>query len=292
MRQFLSVWGCALALLLCAGVAVLGRPQETRPINVSVDVVLVNVSVTNDNNEALMDLEAKDFTVFEDRVEQQVRYFSRETLPISLGVVFDVSSSMTAEAAVARDAAISFLRASTQGDEYFLVPFNNTARIAEDFTSNISRLENRLLASQPTGKTALYDAMYVGLDHVQSGQYPRKALLVITDGVDNNSRYTRSNIRELLRESDVQVYSIDLGLARVKEFSDMTGGTSYRTTPAKLQETTRRLAADMKNQYVLGYISSNPSKDGEWRKIQVKLNSSLHKERLTVRAREGYYAEK
>jgi Ca-activated chloride channel family protein len=281
----------AIVIVLCAVGISLGRPQEARPIRVAVDVVLVGVSVMNSNHEMLTDLEAKDFTVFEDRVEQKIQYFSTETLPISLGIVFDVSSSMMPEAALARDATISFLRNSTQGDEYFLVPFGDTVSIAEDFTTNISRLETRLAAVWPKGKTALYDALYVGVNHVRQGQHPRKALLLITDGVDNKSRYTRSNVRELLRESGVQVYSIDLGLARIKEFSEMTGGSSYRTTPGRMRETTRRLAADMKNQYVLGYVSSNPSKDGAWRKIQVKVSSPLHKDRLVVRARQGYYGE-
>jgi Ca-activated chloride channel family protein len=228
--------------------------------------------------------------LFEDKVQQEIRYFSNEDAPVSLGVIFDASGSMDEKAAFARDAAISFLKTSTREDEFFLVQFSDYAWLTQDFTTNVSRVESRLASLRTQGSTALYDALYLGLTKVTSGLHSRKALLLITDGVDNHSRYSRGDIRRFLREADVQVYSIDLGRALIGEFSEITGGHSYRTSVNGLWETSRKIAAEMKNQYVLGYVSSNTTKDGTWRKIRVKVDPAARKGRLSVRAKDGYYA--
>jgi Ca-activated chloride channel family protein len=136
----------------------------------------------------------------------------------------------------------------------------------------------------------MYDALYLGLSNIRKGINAKKALLLITDGMDNSSRYTRGNIREMLRESDVQVFSIDLGYSVVGEFSEISGGHSYRTSISGIWETCRKIAAELKNQYILGYVSSNTTKDGAWRKIHVRVNRPPTKGGLTVRAREGYYS--
>ena len=277
------------ALMFCA-VAVLPAQEILNTLRVSVDVVLVNVTVTDSRNETVTGLGQEDFELFEDKVQQEIRYFSNEDAPVSLGVIFDASGSMDEKAAFARDAAISFLKTSTREDEFFLVQFSDYAWLTQDFTTNVSRVENRLASLRTQGSTALYDALYLGLTKVSAGLHSRKALLLITDGVDNHSRYSRGDIRRFLREADVQVYSIDLGRALIGEFSDITGGHSYRTSINGLWETSRKIAAEMKNQYVLGYVSSNATKDGTWRKIRVKVDPAARKGRLSVRAKDGYYA--
>jgi Ca-activated chloride channel homolog len=280
-----------LALLLSIVVAALGQKEQTnKTVNVTVELVLVNVIVTNSNNEVVTDLLPEDFVLSEDKVQQDIRYFSTESGPISLGIIFDVSGSMEKDAGIARDAAITFLKNSTQGDEYFLVKFSDKARLEQDFTTNIELLRERLPLYPPKGATAMYDALYLGLSNIRKGLNAKKALLLITDGMDNSSRYTRGNIREMLRESDVQVYAIDLGYSLVGEFSEISGGHAYRTSTSGLWETCRKIAAEMKNQYVLGYVSTNTTKDGAWRKIHVRINRPPTKGGLTVRAREGYYA--
>jgi Ca-activated chloride channel homolog len=277
------------ALVFCAA-AVLPAQEILNTLRVSVDVVLVNVTVTDSRNETVTGLDQEDFELFEDKVQQDIRYFSNEDAPVSLGVIFDASGSMDEKAAFARDAAISFLKTSTREDEFFLVQFSDYAWLTQDFTTNVSRVESRLASLRTQGSTALYDALYLGLTKVSSGLHSRKALLLITDGVDNHSRYSRGDIRRFLREADVQVYSIDLGRALIGEFSEITGGHSYRTSVNGLWETSRKIAAEMKNQYVLGYVSSNTTKDGTWRKIRVKVDPAARKGRLSVRAKDGYYA--
>src|SRR4029077_9173440 len=145
--------------------------------------------------------------------------------------------------------------------EYFLIEFSNRAEVTEDFTTDISRLRDQLSLKPAAGATALYDAVYLGLSKAKAGNNPKKALLLITDGEDNHSRYSRGNIREFLRESDVQIYSIDLGRALIGELSEMTGGHSYRTSVAGLQKVCEKIAAELKNQYVLGYLPSNGAKN-------------------------------
>lgn len=277
------------ALMFCAAV-VLPAQEILNTLRVSVDVVLVNVTVTDSRNETVTGLAQENFELFEDKVQQEIRYFSNEDAPVSLGVIFDASGSMDEKAAFARDAAISFLKTSTREDEFFLVQFSDYAWLTQDFTTNVSRVESRLASLRTQGSTALYDALYLGLTKVTSGLHSRKALLLITDGVDNHSRYSRGDIRRFLREADVQVYSIDLGRALIGEFSEITGGHSYRTSVNGLWETSRKIAAEMKNQYVLGYVSSNTTKDGTWRKIRVKVDPAARKGRLSVRAKDGYYA--
>jgi Ca-activated chloride channel homolog len=282
-----------LFLLLSVVLAVYAQRNEpNKVLKVDIDLVLVNASVTNANNEVVGNLQKENFQLFEDKVEQEIRYFSSETTPISLGIIFDASHSMESKIDFARKAAVTFLENGTPEDEYFLVEFNTKARIAQDFTTDITRLRNHLIYVPPQGSTAMYDALYLGLSKVKKeGQNVKKALLLITDGEDNHSRYTRGNIREFIRESDVQIYSIDLGRALIGELSDMTGGHSYRTSVDRLQKVCEKIAAELKNQYVLGYLPSNSAKNGDWRKLRVKVNPPGG-ERMYVRAKEGYFAPK
>src|SRR5437867_1555127 len=226
-RKFLPL----TAIFSLAVAAYAQREEIAKVISVDINLVLVNASVTNAANEVVTDLRKEDFQLFEDKVEQEIRYFSSETAPISLGIIFDASHSMESKIDLARKAAVTFLENGTPEDEYFLVEFNTKARIAQDFTTDITRLRNHLIYVPPQGSTAMYDALYLGLSKVKKeGQNVKKALLLITDGEDNHSRYTRGNIREFIREAGVPIYSIDLGRALIGELSDMTGGHSYRTS--------------------------------------------------------------
>jgi Ca-activated chloride channel family protein len=274
------------ALFFAAGVVCAAQ----KPIKVDVDLVMVNVSVTNSENNLVRDLTADHFQLFEDRVEQKIKYFSSEVAPMSLGIVFDVSQSMKKKLDFAKAAAVRFLETGTLEDEYFLVEFSNRAQIAQNFTTDITRLRDRLAFKPAQGETALYDAVYLALAEVKAGQNPKKALLLITDGEDNHSRYSRGDVRELLRESDVQIYVIDLGRALLGDLAEMTGGRSYRTSVENLEETCEKIAQEIKSQYVLGYESTNTSKDGKFRKVRVRTAAPAGMPRLHVRAREGYYA--
>ena len=234
LLPFLSLWShlwetdaefyCRRTGVLCR--SRLPAQEILNTLRVSVDVVLVNVSVTDSRNETVTGLVQEDFELFEDKLQQEIQYFSNEDAPVSLGVIFDVSGSMDEKAAFARDAAITFLKTSTREDEFFLVQFSDYAWLTQDFTTNVSRVENRLASVHTRGSTALYDALYLGLSKLRDGLHSRKALLLITDGVDNHSRYSRGDIRRFLREADVQVYSIDLGAPSL--------GSSLRSREAAL----------------------------------------------------------
>ena len=258
-------------------------------IKVDIDLVMVNVSITDSENHVITDLKPEHFQLFEDKVEQKIQYFSSEAAPLSLGIVFDISHSMENKLELARAAAVRFLETGTPEDEYFLIEFSNRAEVAEDFTNDISRLRDLLSFRAAEGATALYDAVYLGLSKVKNGSNPKKALLLITDGEDNHSRYSRANIREFLRESDVQIYVIDLGRALIGDLAEMTGGHSYRGSVDDLGEICEKIALELKSQYVLGYESSNTNRDGKYRKIRVRTAPPAGITKINVRAREGYY---
>jgi Ca-activated chloride channel family protein len=276
-----------VVFLLLAG-GVLYAAQKS--LKVDVELVMVNASVADSENHSLTDLKPENFQIFEDKVEQKIRYFSSEAAPVSLGIVFDISHSMERKLDFAKDAAVRFLETGTPDDEYFLIEFSSRARLAEGFTSDIRRLRDRLSLTPAEGATALYDAVYLGLSKLKSGQNPKKALLLITDGEDNHSRYSRGDIRQVVRESDAQIYVLDLGRALIGDLAEMTGGHSYHTNVNDLEETCEKIALDMKNQYVIGYESTNRNHDGKFRKLRVKVTPPAGMSRISVRARDGYFA--
>src|SRR5215470_7872458 len=275
-------------VLLAAGLA----HATQKALKVDVDLVMVNVTVTESDGRPLTNLKPDSFQVFEDKVEQQVRYFSSEAAPVSLGIIFDISHSMEKKLRFAKDAAVKFLETGTPDDEYFLVEFASRAKIAEGFTSDITRLRDKLSLVPAQGNTALYDAVYLGLAQLKKGQNPKKALLLITDGEDNHSRYSRGDIREFVREADAQIYVIDLGRALVGDLAEMTGGHSYHASVSDLEDTCEKIALELKSQYVIGYESTNANKDGKFRKLRVKVTPPAGMAKLNARTRNGYIAAK
>jgi Ca-activated chloride channel family protein len=286
MKRVRSVFVAAIFVFgACAAVYAVQKS-----LKVDVELVMVNVSVVDSDNRSLTDLNSENFQIFEDKVEQKIQYFSSEATPVSIGIVFDISHSMERKLDFAKDAAVRFLQTGTPDDEYFLVEFASRARLAEGFTSDIRRLRDRLSLIPAEGATALYDGVYLGISKLKSGQNPKKALLLITDGEDNHSRYSRGDIRQVVRESDAQIYVIDLGRALIGDLAEMTGGHSYRTNVNDLEETCEKIALEMKNQYVIGYESTNQNRDGKFRKVRVRVTPPAGMSKLTVRARDGYFA--
>ena len=281
-----------------------------RQLNVDVDVVLVNATVTDAQGHYVAKLEQEGFRLWEDRIEQKIEYFASEDIPQTVGILFDVSGSMHNKITVAQEAVMKFLQMGKRDDEFFLIQFNDRAELSIDFTSNFARLEKQLVTASADGNTALYDAIYLGLQKVRAAHNPRKALLLITDGEDNWSSYTLSEVKEFLKESDAQLYAIgieswdshpslrpqerrDPRIARMvlKELSDISGGRAFfATSVADLDDICTRIAIELQSQYVLGFISTNTNKDGKWRKISLKVEPAKNSPRLYVRAKRGYYA--
>ena len=281
------------------------KPEKQSPtLKIDVDLVLVNATVTDSLNRYVSGLEQNHFQIWEDKVEQKVEYFNAEDVPISVGVIFDVSGSMKDKIATARDAAATFLKTGNPEDEYFLELFANRPELASDFTTDVTKLQSKLIMTPAKGMTAMYDSVYLGLEKLKEANNPKKALLLITDGEDNRSRYTFQNVKEFVKEQDVQIYGIGIvdewnsqlsagrtGRAMVEELADLTGGRAlFPDSVYELEDICTKIAVELKNQYVIGYHSTNGAKDGKWRKIRLKVNPPKGIQRLNVRAKQGYYA--
>ena len=276
-----------------------------RPIQVDVNVVLVTVTVTDSLNRLVTGLEKEHFRVFEDKEEQEVLHFSSEDVPISLGLVFDASGSMSNKMRKSRMAALEFFRSANPQDEFFLVDFNDRPRLVSDFTHRIEDIQDRLIFTAAKGRTALLDAIYMALNHMRHGVHRKKATLIISDGGDNNSRYSQNEIKSLVREADVQIYAIGIynpysargtpeemaGPGLLTGLAESTGGRQFSVSNLNaLPDVAAKIGLELRNQYVLGYVSANRDKDGKWRKIKVKLNPPRGLPPLHVYAKTGYYA--
>ena len=282
-------------------------PEQKLPtpsIKVDVDLILINATVTDPNNRFVTGLEKEHFQVFEDRVQQKITEFSNEDVPTSIGLLFDVSSSMSDKIGRAKDAAIAFLKTGNPEDEFFLITFADRPNVDEEFTNDISSIQNRLAYKSAKGCTTIYDAVYLALDKMKKGHNPKKAILVVTDGEDTCSRYSLVNVRNSVKESDVQIYAIGIvssfysdfaqgrsGRAVLEEMTELTGGKAYFPNSVyELEDICTKIAIELKNQYILGYSSSNTAKDGRWRKVKVKLNAPKGLPSLSIRAKTGYFS--
>jgi Ca-activated chloride channel family protein len=276
---------------------------HTKPMMVDVDLVLVNVTITDPMNRLVTGLEKDNFKVFEGSKEQQIRHFSSEDAPISLGVIFDVSGSMKTKMEKAKEAVIEFFKTANPQDEFFMITFADRPELLADFTQSVQDIQSKVVFAVPDGRTALLDAIYMGMDKMQQAHNPRKALLIISDGGDNRSRYTDTEIKNLVKEADVQIYAIGIydrtfvtpeeaaGPPLLNEITEVTGGRTFTIdNPNDLVDVATKIGIELRNQYVLGYRPNNPARDGRWRKIKVKLSPPKGLPPLTVYAKTGYYA--
>jgi Ca-activated chloride channel homolog len=276
---------------------------HTPPMKVDVDLVLVNVTVTDPMNRIVTGLEKENFQLFEGSTGEVIRHFSSEDAPISLGVIFDMSGSMSDKIEKARDAAIAFLKTANPQDEFFMIAFSDRPELLTDFTHSVPDVQSKLIYTIPKGRTALLDAIYLGLDKMHEARNPKKALLIISDGGDNRSRYTEGEVKNLVKEADVQIYAIGIfdylektpeeahGPELLDAITDATGGRTYRINdPSELADTATKIGMELRNQYVLGYRPSNNKHDGKWHKVKVKLVPPKGLPPLHVYAKAGYYA--
>jgi Ca-activated chloride channel homolog len=272
-------------------------------IRVDVNLVLVPVTVTDPLNRLVTGLERQDFFLYENNALQKIKSFSAEDAPVSIGIIFDLSGSMSDKINRARNSILEFMRTANPQDEFFVIGFNDRPELIMDFTNSVDNIESRLLTVKPGHRTALLDAIYFGLNKMKQAKNERKALLVVSDGGDNRSRYTESEVRAVVRESDVQIYSIgifdqyaptreeQLGPILLHDVSEETGGQLFRVDDlADMADIATKISAELRNQYVLGYRSEDAKRDGKWRKLKVKLVPPEGLPQLTVHARTGYYA--
>jgi Ca-activated chloride channel homolog len=280
-----------------------GLSAHVRPLKVDVDLVLVPVTITDPMNRLVTGLEKENFQLFEGNSQQEIRTFSSEDAPVSLGVIFDSSGSMSSKMERAKDAVIEFFKTANPQDEFFMITFSDEPEEVSDFTSSVDEIQNKLVFAVPRRRTALLDAIYMGVSKMRQAKYPKKALLIISDGGDNHSRYTENEIRSMVKEADVMIYAIGiydryasaieerLGPQLLSDITELTGGRAFTIdNPNDLGDVATKIGVELRNQYVLGYRPTKIVRDGKWRKIKVKLLPPKGLPPLRVYARTGYYA--
>ncbi len=280
-----------------------GLTTHIRPLKVDVDLVLVPVTITDPMNRLVTGLEKENFQLFEGNSSQEIRSFSSEDAPVSLGVIFDSSGSMSSKMDRAKDAVVEFFKTANPQDEFFMITFSDEPETVSDFTSSVDEIQSRLVFAVPRHRTALLDAIYMGISKMRQAKYAKKALLIISDGGDNHSRYTENEIKSLVKEADVMIYAIGiydryasaveerLGPQLLSDITELTGGRAFTIdNPNDLADVATKIGVELRNQYVLGYRPTKVVRDGKWRKIKVKLLPPKGLPPLRVYARTGYYA--
>ena len=281
--------------------------QPGKVIRTEVDLALVNVTVTDPFDRMVIGLDQDNFRVYEDGVEQEIIAFSSEDIPVSVGVILDLSGSMKNKIGKARAAITEFLRTANKDDDFFLVGFNAHAELMSTFTHDSEYIQSCVFSATPNGPTALLDAVYLGISYMKTSKHTKRALFIFSDGGDNHSRHSRGEIKQLVREADVQLYAIGFydplgypyktpeemhGPSLLEELTEMTGG---QVSPGghleDLPAIAAKIGAELRNQYVLGYTPSNHVYDGQWRKIRVRLRPPRGVPPLLVHAKIGYYAK-
>jgi Ca-activated chloride channel family protein len=279
-------------------------PEETRPpanIRVDTSLILVPVSVNDSLNRPVTGLEKENFRVFEDKVEQKITHFAMDDDPVAVGLVFDTSGSMGSKLQRSRMAARQFFKTANPEDEFFLVEFDNHPRLEVPLTGDSGQIENQLIFSQSKGSTALLDAIYLALHEMKRSKKNKKALLIISDGGDNHSRYTATEVRNVVRESDVLIYSIGVfgggstaeeagGPGLLANISEQTGGRMFEANAAELPDIAQKIGVELRNRYVLGYASQNQQRDGKYHRIQVVVVPPRGLRQLRAHWRTGYNA--
>jgi Ca-activated chloride channel homolog len=274
-------------------------------LRVDVDLVLVPATVTDRMNRPLIDLQQQNFGIFEDDARQQIRYFSAEDAPISIGLIVDVSNSMSNKIEAERTAIGEFFKHANPQDDYFVISLADRPHLIADTTQSLEDIERKLALATPAGHTALLDAIYLGLTKIRAAQYQRRALLIISDGGDNHSHYTLKEIKSLVEESDVLVYAIGvfdslplpgfktleekLGQSLLTKIAEASGGRDISTERReRIPTIAAAISRELRQQYVIGYKSANALHNGQWRKIKLEVSAARSEAPLRAYYKRGY----
>jgi len=285
-----------------------GQGQRPQPsFRVGVDLVSLNVTVTDGTARYITDLTALDFNVFEDGVKQEVTFFNRTNLPIALALLLDTSASMEAKLATAQEAAIGFARKLRTQDLAEVIDFDSRVVVLQSFTSGVGDLEQAIRKTSAGGSTSLYNAVYIALKDLKKvvaknvDEIRRQAIIVLSDGEDTSSLLPFEEVLDLAKRSETAIYSIGLraegpsnssrGFKEaefvLRQFSQETGGRSFFPNQASdLTNVYGQIADELSSQYTVGYTSRNPKRDGSWRRLVVRVN----RPNLTARTKQGYFA--
>jgi VWFA-related protein len=293
----------SFGLILLAGLALAQAPapQDDLPLyRLDARLVLLHASVVDKNGKLLTNIPQSAFKILEDGVEQPIKLFRREDVPVSMGIIVDNSGSMNGKRSRVAAAALELVKQSNPDDEVFIVNFNDDTHIDQVLTNDTKKLQAGLARMESRGGTAMRDALSTSIDYVKrNGKKDKKVLVVITDGNDNSSSISLEQVLRKSRDSEVLIYAIGLlseeeardaraAKKALKTLTEAAGGMDYYPKNlSDVQEITPRVAREIRNQYILGYTSSNQTLDGSFRQIKVTVNGFG---RPTVRTRNGYYA--
>jgi len=284
-----------------------GIPKTNATIRVHSDLVLIPVTVTDRHGKAVSGLQKEHFSLFEDDAQQNITYFAAEDAPASIGIVFDGSESMGPKMRNAREAVNAFLASVNPDSEFFLVRFSSRARILVPMTRSPEEIRNAVENLEVSGATALLDGVHLAMTEMARARYPRKVIIIISDGEDNSSHWTVSDLKAAVREQDILIYAIaisspspsyasplqQMGEALLKQIASQTGGCMFRVNRLQqLPEVTDKIGGWLRNQYMLGYVPNRSAPDGVYRRVQLKIARPHGFPRLHAVWREGYYAPK
>ncbi len=276
-----------------------------RNLRVDSNLVLVPVSVCDPMNRPVTGLEKEHFRLYDDHIEQTVTQFAMEDEPVAVGLVFDISGSMGPKLRLARDAVAQFLDTANPEDEFFLVEFNDRPTLVVPLTRDTEGIQNQLAFAQSRGRTALLDALALSLHELKRSTERRKALLIISDGGDNASRYTEGELRHMVREGDALIYAIGIyepfasrgrspeeaaGPGLLGDLASQTGGTHFPAELAELPDIAAKIGLAMRNRYVLGYSPTDRQRDGRYHRVEIKVVPPRGLPKLNAHWRLGYFA--
>jgi VWFA-related protein len=303
-----------LAAGLSGQVSIANRPKPAASsadrkvqsnMRIDTNLVLVPVSVCDPTNHPVTGLEREHFKLFDDHVEQKLTHFGMDDEPVAVGLVFDISGSMGPKLRVSRQAAGQFFHSANPDDEFFLVEFNETPRLVVPLTQDIEDIQNHLTFAQSKGRTALLDAIVLAMHEMKRSAKKRKALLIISDGGDNSSRYSEVEVRRMIRENDVLVYAIGVfegfsarartpeeagGPGLLSDIAEQTGGRHFPADLQELPDIAAKIGVELRNRYVLGYSPTDSHRDGRYHKVEVKVVPPRGLPKLSAHWRLGYFA--
>jgi Ca-activated chloride channel family protein len=283
------------------------REKETRgakpesSIRVDVNLALIPVSVVDNHGRNVTGLERGNFRLLDGKEPRPIASFSREDQPVSVGLIFDCSSSMRDKFLLAREAPAQLYQQLNSGDESFLITVSDQPVLRTGLTANFGELQSALLFTSPRGSTALIDGVYFGLSQIKKAHNPRRALIVVSDGGDNNSRYTFPELRKIAMEANTAIFSIGLhqapataeeehGPALLQELAYASGGIDFPIRRAdQIADIMSKIGMALHNEYVLGYYPPSDAPSGKYRRISVEVRAPSNLPPLRVFARSGYY---
>jgi Ca-activated chloride channel family protein len=280
--------------------------QTETKIVVDTTLVVIPVTVTDPSNRFVLGLEKDNFTLLEDGVPQKIVHFSGEDAPLSIGLIIDTSGSMGLKMDTSHRAVTEFLKTMSKQDEALLIQFSDRAEVVQGFTGDMRRIEDKMTSLQSGGLTALLDAVELGVREMKKAKNPRKALVLVSDGGDNHSRYTATDIKNVVKEADTQIFALGVfdplilpqlsaeevsGPRLLAQIADQTGGRAFGAAQfSQLPGIAEKIAIELRNQYVLGYYPTNNERDGRYRRVDLKLTQPPGLPTLKARWRLGYYA--